>query len=160
MQNISKALLTSSVILLSAVGVAIAANKGATSPLIATQSTSSISLLAMGKTGPAISTTSGAAEIALAEHLKKSGVVMYGAFWCPYCHAQKQLFGAAAWSKVNYVECANGGEGVNIAACDRAGIRSFPTWRFNGKNYPGQVSLFKLAKISNYRGDNKFKNRI
>jgi glutaredoxin len=154
MQTISKALITS-VLLLSAVG-AVAATTGSSSRPTGAQPTTT---LLAGQTGPAITTSSGASEIALAEHLKKSGVVMYGAFWCPHCHAQKQLFGNAAWSKVSYVECAEGGQGANPAACNQAGIRAFPTWRINGKNYPGTVSLFKLAKLSGYQGATKFQNR-
>jgi glutaredoxin len=156
MQIISKVLITS-IVLLSAVG-AVAATKGSRSNLVVQQPATT--LLAAGKTGPAISTRSGASEISLAEHLKKSGATMYGAFWCPHCHSQKQLFGSTAWSKVSYIECGEGGQGVNIAACNQAGIKAFPTWRINGKNYPGTMSLFKLAKLSGYQGATKFQNRL
>jgi glutaredoxin len=105
-----------------------------------------------------ISTQSGAAEIALAEHLTKTGVKMYGAHWCKYCHKQKQAFGAKAWPKVTYIECANGGANYNPSACQKAGIRSYPTWEINGKQYPGTMSLFKLAKYSGYTGSTAFQN--
>jgi hypothetical protein len=155
MQTISKVLITS-IVLLSAAGAVAATKESGSSPVVHPAST----LLAAGKTGPAISTSSGASEISLAEHLRKSGATMYGAFWCPHCHTQKQLFGSAAWSKVSYIECGEGGQGVNIPACNQAGIKAFPTWRINGKNYPGTMSLFKLAKLSGYQGTTKFQNRI
>ena len=31
---------------------------------------------------------------------------MYGAYWCPHCAHQKELFGAEAWSLIPYVECS------------------------------------------------------
>ena len=40
-----------------------------------------------------ITTSSGESEIALTQHLKQVGAKMYGAFWCPHCQEQKQLFG-------------------------------------------------------------------
>jgi glutaredoxin len=109
-------------------------------------------------TGKAITTQSGAAEISLAEHLTKTGVKMYGVHWCPYCHTQKQLFGTKAWEKVGYVECAQGGAKANPAACQRAGIESYPTWEIGGKKYSGTMSLFRLAKYSGYNGSTAFQN--
>lgn len=105
-----------------------------------------------------ISTKSGAAEIALAEHLTKTGVKMYGAHWCKYSHKQMQAFGATAWPKVTYIECANGGANYNPGACQKAGIPSYPTWEINGKKYPGTMSLFRLAKYSGYKGSTAFLN--
>jgi len=52
-----------------------------------------------------INTTSGAAEIALAKHLTATGAKKYGAFWCPHCYEQKQLFGSEAFAEINYFEC-------------------------------------------------------
>ncbi|MFM7713642.1 MAG: hypothetical protein ACKO7A_13315, partial [Microcystis sp.] len=43
-----------------------------------------------------VTTVSGEAEIALAKHLKAIGAKEYGAFWCPHCYDQKQLFGKEA----------------------------------------------------------------
>jgi hypothetical protein len=107
----------------------------------------------------AISTTSGAAEMALAEHLTRTGVLMYGAHWCGFCHKQKQVFGAQAWPKIRYIECAAGGtQAPDAAACDRAKIRSYPTWEIGGRRYEGAMSLFRLAKLSGYTGPTTFKN--
>ncbi len=49
----------------------------------------------------AITTTSGAAEMVLAQHLKQTEAKFYGAFWCPHCHDQKQLFGQEAVAQSN-----------------------------------------------------------
>jgi uncharacterized phosphosugar-binding protein len=99
--------------------------------------------------------SSGPAEIALAEHLSKNGAVMYGVASCHYCQSQKQRFGSTAWPKINYVECAGNG----AAACNKAKIRVTPTWFIKGAYYPGELSLFKLAKVSGYTGATNFKNK-
>jgi hypothetical protein len=107
-----------------------------------------------------ISTSSGTAEMALAEHLTRTGAKMYGAYWCSHCTTQKQLFGREAWQKISYVECDRGGQNPNPGACNQIGVRAFPTWRINSKSYTGQMSLFRLAKLSGYRGNTNFRNRI
>jgi thiol-disulfide isomerase/thioredoxin len=158
MHKISKVLLTS--VALFTTIAAVTATKVSSSSSSGSSSQSQHSLIAVGKKLPALTTTSGAAEIALAEHLKKTGAVMYGAFWCPHCYTQRQTFGTVAWSKVNYVECAKDGEGANVDACNKAGIKLFPTWKINGKSYEGTMSLFKIAKLTNYQGPQTFKNRL
>jgi glutaredoxin len=100
-------------------------------------------------------TNANPAKLALAEHLTKTGAVMYGAFWCPYCHRQQDLFGAAA-SRVPVVECDPKGENAQPDRCDRAGVESFPTWEINGRLYLGMRSLDDLATISNYKGSTQF----
>jgi len=45
-------------------------------------------------------------SIELAKYLRETGARMYGAYWCPHCSRQKELFGREAWSYVDYVECA------------------------------------------------------
>ena len=104
-----------------------------------------------------ISTTSGEAEIALAKHLTATGAKKYGAFWCPHCYDQKQLFGKEAFAEVNYLECDPKGENPQREACLAAGIQSFPTWEIDGKFYPGTKTLAELAKLSKYEGNNEFK---
>lgn len=104
-----------------------------------------------------ITTTSGSAEIALAKHLTATGAKKYGAYWCPHCYAQKQLFGKEAFAEVNYLECADDGGNSQREACLAAGIQSFPTWEIEGKFYPGTKTLAELAELSNYGGNNEFK---
>lgn len=101
---------------------------------------------------------SGSAEMALAQHLNKIGAKMYGAYCCPYCTKQKQLFGEKAFSKINYLECDARGQNPQVNLCRRANITGFPTWEINGKLYPGMRSLNDLAGLSGYRGSRNFKN--
>jgi hypothetical protein len=98
--------------------------------------------------------SSSPAEIALAEHLSRNGAIMYGLNSCHYCQSQKQRFGSTAWPKINYVECVGNG----AALCNKAKIRVTPTWFIKGAYYPGELSLFKLAKVSGYKGATNFKN--
>lgn len=81
----------------------------------------------------------------LAECIAKSGAKFYGAFWCPHCKAQKELFGDAA-EKLPYVECSTpDGKEVN-QICKDAGVEGYPTWVFaNGTRATGEVPLASLA---------------
>jgi uncharacterized membrane protein len=108
--------------------------------------------------GYAISTTSGAAELDLAEHLKQIGAKMYGAFTCPHCQNQKQLFGKDAAAQLNYIECHPQGENSQPDLCMKANIQGFPTWEIKGKSYQGEKTLAELADLSGYQGDRNFKN--
>lgn len=109
-------------------------------------------------TGWEIKSVSGTAEIQLAEHLTRAGAKMYGAYWCPHCYEQKQLFGKQAWEKVTYVECAaDATKNPQPKVCDQAGIKGFPTWSIDGKLDAGVKKLSKLAELTRYKGDLKFK---
>ncbi len=105
-----------------------------------------------------ITTTSGAAEIALARHLKQIGAKEYIAWWCPHCHEQKQLFGKEAYKEIDHIECGDGGTDSRPDLCKAAKIPGFPTWQINGKLYPNVQPLKKLAQISEYKGPANFKN--
>lgn len=112
---------------------------------------------APGEVGPPITTTSGPAELALAEHLASINATMYGAWWCPHCHDQKQLFGEAAAQQIPYVECAEDGQNSQTALCrSKEGITGFPTWEINGQFYAGTMSLNDLADASGYQGPRNF----
>lgn len=101
---------------------------------------------------------SGSAEIALASHLQKVGAKMYGAFWCPHCQEQKQVFGQEAFAKVSYVECDPSGPDAQPKLCQDAGIKGYPTWEINGQFYQGERTLEELAKLSGYKGPRNFQN--
>jgi len=120
-----------------------------------------------GQTGYAIQATSGPSEIALAEHLKKVGAKMYGAYWCPHCYDQKQLFGKEAAAIFNYVECAPDGRNAKPDVCQKVAPQieaqtkepfAFPTWEVNGRFYRGTQSLEELANASGYTGPRNFQN--
>jgi uncharacterized membrane protein len=88
----------------------------------------------------------------LAEHLQQIDGAMYGAYWCPACQQQKDLFGSA-FKNVPYVECSPNGRGAPQAeACSEAGVQSYPTWIIEGQSYRGVRSLEALAEISGYEG--------
>lgn len=104
-----------------------------------------------------VTTTSGEAEIALAKHLTSVGAIKYGAYWCPHCYDQKQLFGKEAFSYINYIECAPDGENAQPKACVAANIKGFPSWTIDGKLYEGTQKLEKLAEVTGYTGPDNFK---
>ncbi|WP_036488488.1 vitamin K epoxide reductase family protein [Myxosarcina sp. GI1] len=106
----------------------------------------------------AVTTESGTAEVALAQHLTQQGAKMYGAYWCPHCQNQKQLFGKEASSQIDYVECDPSGEEPRPDLCQTAGIQGFPTWEIEGKLYQGEKTLAELANLSGYQGDRNFTN--
>lgn len=114
---------------------------------------------AAGEAGPAITTVSGEAEVALAEHLTQSGAKMYGAWWCPHCHDQKQLFGQTAAKKIPYVECDAQGVNPQPDVCRAVPeLTGFPSWMVNGQFLPGTQSLETLALASGYEGPQEFQN--
>lgn len=120
--------------------------------------TASSESTAAGEVGPPVTTTSGNAEIQLAQHLKKTGAKMYGAYWCSHCYDQKLLFGAAAVKELPYIECYPGGKNAQPEVCQKAGVRAFPSWNINGQVKEGTVPLEELAKLSGYTGPRDFKN--
>ena len=123
-------------------------------PIQADQASPTIS----GETGLAITTTSGPAELALAQHLSDSGANLYATWWCKYCHQQKQLFGAEAAALLPYVECDARGQNPQPEACQAQPLQGFPTWEINGEQYPGIQSLQRLAELSGYTGPTNFRS--
>jgi hypothetical protein len=113
-----------------------------------------------GAVTPPVTTSSGRSEMALAEHLSKIGARMYGAYWCPHCHDQKQLFGRQATEKIPYIECAPDGQNSQTQLCldHQDTVTGYPTWEINGEYYPGTQSLQRLAELSGYKGPMDFKN--
>lgn len=84
-----------------------------------------------------------------AQCVNDSGAKFYGAFWCPACNAQKNMFGSAQ-SNLPYVECSvPNGQQQNIT-CRRAEIESYPTWEFaDGSRQVGILEFEQLAEITN-----------
>jgi hypothetical protein len=85
----------------------------------------------------------------LAEHLRRQGYVFYGAWWCPACNQQKNLFGQPAAQRLPYLECEKGAAGQQ--RCSQAGIRAYPTWIKGGERREGVLTLEELKRWSGYR---------
>jgi len=80
-----------------------------------------------------------------AKCVTKSGAKMYGAWWCPHCADQKELFGFA-FQYVNYIECSPKGQKTENDTCKQAGVKNFPTWQFyDGTRLEGTLQLKELS---------------
>ena len=114
-----------------------------------------------GIVAPAVTTTSGPAQLALVRHLREIGAKEYGAYWCPHCHDQKMLFGKEAAALIDYIECDPKGQNSRAQLCQAAAanVKGFPTWEIKGQFYSGTQSLEKLADLSGYTGPRNFQNR-
>ncbi len=84
----------------------------------------------------------------LAEHLKRQGAVLYGAWWCPHCTHQRELFGLEAIELLPYVECDKDDAGRQT--CQKAQVKAYPTWDFKGERRVGVLSLDELTIWSGY----------
>lgn len=81
---------------------------------------------------------------AFAQCLSSKGAKMYGAFWCPHCEEQKELFGSS-FDYVPYVECGVQGSRAEQQVCVDAHIKNFPTWVFpDGARVEGKLQLTAL----------------
>ncbi|MDP3990127.1 MAG: hypothetical protein Q8Q01_02885 [archaeon] len=80
--------------------------------------------------------------------LTESGALMYGAFWCPHCIAQKNLFGKS-FNRVTYIECSLPDGQGQTEFCTQMGIESYPTWEFaNEERITGELTFTELAEKS------------
>lgn len=87
---------------------------------------------------------------ALAEHLEAREVKFYGAYWCPNCREQKELFGRSA-ERLPYVECSPSGRNGAVAfECVSAGIGGYPTWVIRGRSYTEVLTPEVLAQRSGF----------
>ena len=82
-----------------------------------------------------------------AKCLTEKGAKEYGAFWCPNCVRQKEMFGKS-FQYVTYIECDARGTNAQPQLCDENGITGYPTWIINGTKYTGTQSLEELSRIS------------
>ena len=83
----------------------------------------------------------------LTQHLKAMGAKFYGAWTCPACFKQMNLFGKQAELDVTYVECRKPKQLPEQAeACNAAKIRAHPTWVLpDGRRKVGVQSLEALS---------------
>jgi hypothetical protein len=89
--------------------------------------------------------TSTTEQQALSAHLRAKGAIFYGAWWCPACFQQKNLFGKEAGNNLPYVECDKTDDGR--ARCMAAKIRAFPTWELAGKERREGVQTIEELKV-------------
>jgi len=82
-------------------------------------------------------------QLSLARRLRERGVVFYGAWWCPACFRQKNLFGQEAGNQLPYIECEK--TDADRQRCDRLGIKAYPTWVMGEKRVEGVLSLDALG---------------
>lgn len=89
-------------------------------------------------------------QIALAEHLRLKGAIFYGAWWCPHCFHQKNLFGTEGARILPYIECDKEDQGRQ--KCVAAKVRAYPTWVLGGERREGMLTLAELSAWSGFRG--------
>jgi hypothetical protein len=83
---------------------------------------------------------------AFAQCLSAKGAKMYGAFWCPHCAEQKELFGSS-FKYVDYIECGIKGSRNLAQVCTDANVKRFPTWIFaDGSRVDGEHQLDFLGQ--------------
>lgn len=85
---------------------------------------------------------------AFAQCLNDKEYKVYGAYWCPVCKKQQELFGKS-WKKINYVECSRQ-DRSQTKECQDEKIESYPTWEFPDKTK--QSGLLSLEELSNKSG--------
>ncbi len=83
-----------------------------------------------------------------AKCLADKGEKFYGAFWCPHCQNQKELFGSSK-KYLPYIECSTQDSNGQLDVCKQANIQSYPTWKFHdGTTKEGEISLQELSEKS------------
>lgn len=81
-----------------------------------------------------------------AQCLKDKGAVFYGAFWCPHCQNQKQMFGSSV-KFLSYVECSTADGKSQLQACKAKNIEGYPTWEFiDESRLTGEIPLTQLSE--------------
>ncbi|MDT8409620.1 MAG: vitamin K epoxide reductase family protein [Wenzhouxiangellaceae bacterium] len=90
---------------------------------------------------------------ALAIHLEQSGARYFGAFWCPNCQDQREMFGRSA-DRLPYVECSPNGRGGMVAfECVANDISGYPTWIIDGRRFQQVLTPEELALHSDFEFD-------
>lgn len=82
---------------------------------------------------------------AFAQCLTDRGATFYGAWWCPHCKEQKDLFGSST-RYLNYVECSAPDGNTQYPVCSNLGIQGYPTWIFSDGSRGDQMTLEELSQ--------------
>ena len=77
-----------------------------------------------------------------AQCLTDSGAIFYGAYWCPHCKTQKEMFGEDI-RFINYFECEDDKD-----TCIKEGVKAYPTWKIKGQLYEGVQSPERLSELT------------
>jgi hypothetical protein len=93
---------------------------------------------------------SGSEQKALGEWLRQRGITFYGAWWCPACFQQKNLFGREAGNRLPYVECDKEENGRR--QCQAAAVKAYPTWVMGSQRLEGVQSIEQLKRWSGFPG--------
>jgi hypothetical protein len=73
---------------------------------------------------------------------------MYGAYWCPHCTEQKELF-EDSFQYINYVECDPKGENAQPEVCIEKDIKRYPTWIYSdGRRWEKVMTFEELGEIT------------
>jgi len=81
-----------------------------------------------------------------AQCISDSEAKFYGAYWCPTCNAQKELFAESA-KLLPYVECSLPDSRTQNLGCRKEGIEAYPTWKFvDGTEHVGKLSFEELSQ--------------
>lgn len=82
---------------------------------------------------------------AFAQCLTAKQAKMYGAFWCPHCAEQKEMFGRS-FRYAPYIECGIKGSRAIEPVCTQNDIKRYPTWVFaDGTRTEGEKALDYLS---------------
>ena len=89
-------------------------------------------------------------DLELTQHLKAIEGRFYGAWTCPACFKQMNLFGQHAGAELPYVECRKPKQlSIQAEACKAAEIWAYPTWVLpDGRRKVGVQSLEALSRWS------------
>lgn len=80
-----------------------------------------------------------------AQCVADSGATFYGAFWCPHCQDQKEMFGNSE-RLLPYVECSTPDGQNQTQECRDAEVTGYPTWDMpNGERLNGVQSFEKIS---------------
>ena len=85
---------------------------------------------------------------AFTQCIADSGAKFYGAFWCPHCQDQKNIFGSSK-KYLPYVECSTPDRSSQLPECSSIGIESYPTWIFSDNSRTNFLSLEELSRKTN-----------
>ncbi|MEX2054392.1 MAG: hypothetical protein WD883_02530 [Candidatus Colwellbacteria bacterium] len=83
-----------------------------------------------------------------AKCLGEQGASFYGAYWCPACNEQKNMF-SRSQQHLPYIECSDPGTRTQNQTCAEADIQAYPTWELaSGERIEGVIPLEQLAALT------------